>query len=661
MPETEFRLRPVETGAGRIALVTIDNDEDYTRPTTFGRRALESLAALLPELEDGDWAGMVLTGKPFVFAAGADIANFHGATAELAREGSRTGHELFGRIRDLPFPTLAAINGACLGGGVEIALHCDYRTISTSVRHFACPEVFLGIFPAWGGTQLIPRIVGAQNAVRFIVENPLRQNRMLDGAKAHELGFADALLEPVEFLDESIAYLAERADGVRPRLSAPDDVAEIVRKARLRVDDAVHGAAPAPYVALDLIAGSATWSLEEGYRAEEDAIAELLPSPQAQASVYAFDLVERRAKKRPGYPADAQARRVQKVGIVGAGLMATQLATLFLRRLEVPIVLRDVSDEIVERARESIREELEELVRKGRYTEGKARFLADLVSGGTGYDGFADCDLVLEAVFEQLDVKKEVFAALEAVVRPDCVLATNTSSLSITEMGADLRHPERLVGMHFFNPVAVMPLVELIRTPETDDATLATAWDVTDKLRKRGVLVRDAPGFVVNRVLTRMTRVLMDAIERGTPTDATDEAILRLGMPMAPSVLLAMVGPRVANHVLETMHEAYPDRFPLSPGLAALAAGEEPEPAAEPEPRPPDEIREAALEAMADEIAHLLEDGVVGSAADVDTCLLLGAGFPFFLGGIAKHLDQTGVSERVLGRPLAEIGAAAPA
>jgi 3-hydroxyacyl-CoA dehydrogenase/enoyl-CoA hydratase/carnithine racemase len=661
MPETEFRLRPVETGAGRIALVTIDNDEDYTRPTTFGRHALESLAALLPELEDGDWAGMVLTGKPFVFAAGADIANFHGATAELAREGSRTGHELFGRIRDLPFPTLAAINGACLGGGVEIALHCDYRTISTSVRHFACPEVFLGIFPAWGGTQLIPRIVGAQNAVRFIVENPLRQNRMLDGAKAHELGFADALLEPVEFLDESIAYLAERADGVRPRLSAPDDVAEIVRKARLRVDDAVHGAAPAPYVALDLIAGSATWSLEEGYRAEEDAIAELLPSPQAQASVYAFDLVERRAKKRPGYPADAQARRVQKVGIVGAGLMATQLATLFLRRLEVPIVLRDVSDEIVERARESIREELEELVRKGRYTEGKARFLADLVSGGTGYDGFADCDLVLEAVFEQLDVKKEVFAALEAVVRPDCVLATNTSSLSITEMGADLRHPERLVGMHFFNPVAVMPLVELIRTPETDDATLATAWDVTDKLRKRGVLVRDAPGFVVNRVLTRMTRVLMDAIERGTPTDATDEAILRLGMPMAPSVLLAMVGPRVANHVLETMHEAYPDRFPLSPGLAALAAGEEPEPAAEPEPRPPDEIREAALEAMADEIAHLLEDGVVGSAADVDTCLLLGAGFPFFLGGIAKHLDQTGVSERVLGRSLAEIGAAAPA
>jgi 3-hydroxyacyl-CoA dehydrogenase len=436
-------------------------------------------------------------------------------------------------------------------------------------------------------------------------------------------------------------------------------VAETVRKARARIDDQVHGAAPAPYLALELIAGAATWSLEEGYRAEEDALAGLLPSPQAQASIYAFDLVERRAKRGVGIP-EAEPRRVQKVGIVGAGLMATQLATLFLRRLEVPIVLRDVDDEIVERARESIREDLAGLVAKGRYDEGKARFLGELVTGGTGYDAFAGCDLVLEAVFEQLDVKNEVFAEVEAVVGPECVLATNTSSLSVTEMGADLRHPERLVGMHFFNPVALMPLVELIRTPETDDATLATAWDVTGKLRKRGVLVRDAPGFVVNRVLTRMTRVLMDAIEHGTSVDETDEAIMRLGMPMAPSVLLAMVGPRVANHVLETMHDAYPDRFALSPALAALAAGDEPV-VLEQAPRTTDSIREAALEAMADEIARLLEEGVVGSAADVDTCLLLGAGFPFFLGGITKHLDQTGVSERVVGRPLAEIRAAAPA
>ena len=181
MPDTRFELARVETEAGALALVTIDNGEDHTKPTTFGRAALESLAATLDELEHGEWAAMVLTGKPFVFAAGADIDQFPNATAELARAGSRAGHELFGRIRALPYPTVAAINGACLGGGVEIALHCSHRTISTAVRHFACPECFLGIFPAWGGTQLIPRLVGAETAVKFIVANPMRQNRMLIG------------------------------------------------------------------------------------------------------------------------------------------------------------------------------------------------------------------------------------------------------------------------------------------------------------------------------------------------------------------------------------------------------------------------------------------------------------------------------------------------
>jgi enoyl-CoA hydratase/carnithine racemase len=192
VPDTEFKL----ARAGDVALVTIDNGEDHTKPTFFGRAALASLERLLDELERGDWEALLLTGKPFVFAAGADITEFPNVTRELAIEGSRIGHELFGRIAALPFPTVAAINGACLGGGVEIALHCDARTISTAVRHFALPECFLGIFPAWGGTQLVPRLVGAQTAVTFVVANPLRQNRMLTGPEAHELGLADRLLEP---------------------------------------------------------------------------------------------------------------------------------------------------------------------------------------------------------------------------------------------------------------------------------------------------------------------------------------------------------------------------------------------------------------------------------------------------------------------------------
>jgi 3-hydroxyacyl-CoA dehydrogenase len=320
--------------------------------------------------------------------------------------------------------------------------------------------------------------------------------------------------------------------------------------------------------------------------------------------------------------------------------MASQLATLFLRRLEVPVAIRDLDQEIVDRAVASIHAELETQVQKGRYDEGKARFLASLVEGGTTYEHFADCDLVLEAVFEEMSVKQQVFAELEAVVSPETILATNTSSLSVTEMASGLEHPERVVGLHFFNPVAVLPLVEIIRTPETDDVSLATAWDAAKSLRKRPVLAKDAPAFVVNRVLTRMTTVLMDALEQGNTVEETDEAILRLGMPMAPSVLLQMVGPRVANHVLETLNESYPDRFPLSKTLANYADGKEVIAVQGDNRRSVEEIQQAALEAIADEIQHMLDEGVVASVEDIDTALLLGAGWPFFLGGISRYLDH---------------------
>src|SRR6266540_3544700 len=372
MPASEFRLQR----AGELAIVTLDNGEDWTKPTTLGPAALESLATLLDELEKGDFAGLVLTGKPFVFCVGADVDEFPGVTPERAREGSRAGHDLFGRLAALPFPTLAAVNGACLGGGLELALHCDFRTISTAVRHFGTPEVFLGLFPAWGGTQVLPRLVGPETAVKVIVSNPLRQNRLLSGPEAFELGLAERLLEPVEFVDESLAFARELAAAPLEREEPDWSQSETVfRRARSSVDDAVHGAAPAPYRALELIAGAREWTLEEGYRREEEAIGELLPSAQAQASIYAFQLVEQRAKKHPARPTAAP-QRVGKVGIVGAGLMARQIATLFLRRLEVPLVIRDVKQEIVDEALGDIRAEIDSQVAKGRYDEGKGRFLA---------------------------------------------------------------------------------------------------------------------------------------------------------------------------------------------------------------------------------------------------------------------------------------------
>ena len=590
MADTVFKLNR----AGSIALVTIDNGEDYHVPTTLGRSAFESAVTVIEELERGDWSAAVFTGKPFVFCVGADIDEF--GRIEDPREGIRAGHALFARIRALPFPTVAAINGACLGGGLELALHCDARTIAANVRHVGFPEVALSIIPGWGGTQLLPKLIGPDAAARVIVLNPLRQNRLLTAPETVELGIADRLLEPVEFVDETLAFAHELASNtLLLARSAPDwsELETVERKTRAKIDDAVHGATRAPYVALDLIAGARDWSLEDGYAAEEDAMAELLVSPQAKSAAYAFTVVERRSKRPPNLP-DAKPRSVQKVGIVGAGLMATQLATLFLKRLEVPVVLRDLEQSRVDAALESIRGEVKP-------------FLGTIVSGGTGWEQFEGCDLVLEAVFEELDVKREVFAEVRKVA-PDAILATNTSSLSVEGMGAD-------VGLHFFNPVAVMPLVEIARTPHTTDEQLATAWDVVKKLRKRGVLVGDAPGFVVNRLLTRMTTTLM-----GSTMDDADAAILSLGMPMAPSVLREMVGPAVAQHVLETMHGAWPDRFPLEPASGS-------------DQRTVDEIREQALEAVADEVQHLLAEGVVDDPADVDACLILGAGWPLFLGG----------------------------
>ena len=638
MADTAFKLNRVASRVGPVALVTVDNGEDYRKPTTLGRGAFESALAVVDALESGGWAAMVLTGKPFVFCVGADVDEFSRiGSQEEAAAGSRAGHELFARIRSLPFPTVAAINGACLGGGLELALHCDARTIAANVRHVGFPEVALSIIPGWGGTQLAPKLAGPDAAVRLIVTNPLRQNRLVPADEAVELGLADRLLAPVEFVDESLAFAVELAEQGGFERKEPDwsDAETILRKARARVEDALHGATRAPSVALDLIEGAQTWTLEEGYAAEERAMAELMTSPQAQAAVYAFTVVERRSKKA-GVPEDAKPRPIRKVGIVGAGLMATQLATLFVRRLQVPVVLRDIEQSRVDEALATIRDDV----------AAKSPFLATLVDGGTGWEQFEGCDLVLEAVFEELDVKREVFAEVRRVA-PDAILATNTSSLSVEEMGAD-------VGLHFFNPVAVLPLVEVVRTSQTSGEVLATAFEVVKKLRKRGVLVGDAPAFVVNRVLTRMTTVLMAALEHGNTTEETDEAALSLGLPMAPSVLLQMVGPRVANHVLGTLHGAYPDRFPLSPTLANYANGTEEVVVRGDARRSVSEIRDACLEAIADEVGHLLDEGVVAAAADVDACLILGAGYPFHLGGITKHLDQTGVSQRVVGSPLAD-------
>jgi 3-hydroxyacyl-CoA dehydrogenase len=311
-----------------------------------------------------------------------------------------------------------------------------------------------------------------------------------------------------------------------------------------------------------------------------------------------------------------------------------------------------------------VRAEVSRLAGRGRISADAATRLTALVTGSLTKDAFADADFVIEAVFEEIGVKQQVFAEVEAVVKPECVLATNTSSLPVTEMAAGLAHPERLVGFHFFNPVAQLPLVEVVRAAATDDASVATALAVGKGLKKNCVLVKDAPAFVVNRLLTRFLGEVIGAVDEGTPFEVAEHAADPLGLPMPPFLLLQLVGPAVALHVAETLHAAYPDRFAVPPKLRALVgAGKTavygPDLAVDPDvaaimaggdrPSTAAQVRERALEALADEIAVMLHEGVVSAPQDVDLCMILGAGWPFHLGGITPYLDRSGIAEKVTG------------
>lgn len=671
--EAKFRLIDLPLGAGTCALITIDNGMDHTRPSTFGPGGLASLDAALDQAASTPGlAAIAITGKPFIFAVGADLSAVGDVTDEaIIRDFAQMGHRVFGRITQLGIPSFAFINGAAMGGGFELALNCDYRTISSSAAAISLPEVFLGLVPGWGGAWIVPNLVGPKKAIEIIVENPMNQNRQLKPAQVVDAGLADVLLDGADFLAESIRWAAKVVRGElsveRPVIDR-SDWDDVVAAARSRVDARIHGATPAPYIALDLIAAAKTNDRAAGFAAEDLALTNLTMGNDLRAGLYAFDLVQKRAKRPVGVPDKALALPVNKVGVVGAGLMASQLALLFAKRLEVPVVMTDLDEARAQKGLGYVYNDIDGQVAKGRLSPDKANRLKALVTVSTDTAVFADADFVIEAVFENLDVKKQVFASLEAVVSPTCVLATNTSSLSISDMAADLEHPERVVGFHFFNPVAVMPLLEIAKAEQTNDATLATAFAVGKTLKKSCVLVKDAPAFVVNRLLTRFLGEVTRAVDEGTDFEVADRALEPLGLPMSPFNLLALVGPAVAFHVSETMNAAFPDRFYVSDNMRKLAESgkasiynwdDEGQPHVDPAilafyttgntPSTAEEVRERAVDALADEVQRMLDEGVVAEVQDIDLCMLLGAGWPFALGGLSPYLDRAGAAERVAG------------
>lgn len=666
-------------GAGTLALITLDNGFDHTKPNTFGPQTVAGLghtvARLRARAEAGEIQAVGITGKPFIFAVGADLKAVAQATSrEQALEVARAGHAAFGAIMDLPVPTFAFVNGAAMGGGVEIALACDYRSISAGVPAVALPETFLGLVPGWGGCYLLPNLVGPANALKVIIENPMNMNRMLKGPQAFELGVADAMFEPADFLEQSLLWAGRVLTGEtkveRPEVSRDEsEWAGAVKAAKALVDLKTGGRSPAPYRALQLVAAARTAGRDEAFGAEDEVLADLVMGDELRAGLYSFDLVQRRAKRPAGAPDKAMARPVTKVGIVGAGLMASQLALLFAQRLEVPVVMTDLDEGRVAKGVGYVHGEVDKLLAKGRVSPDKANRLKTLVTGSTSKDGFADADFVLEAVFEEMSVKKTVWAEVEAIVSPECVLATNTSSLSITEMAADLKNPERVVGFHFFNPVAVMPLLEIIKGENTDEATLATAFATGKALRKTTILVKDSPSFIVNRLLGRFMGEVARVVDEGTPIEVADRAFAGLA-PMPPFVLLGLVGPAIALHNNETLAKAFPDRFYVSDNLRRVVEAKKPaiyvwpegKPVVDPEvealfekPADPvvlttEQVRERVLGVLADEARRMLDEGVAQAPMDLDLAMITGAGFQFWNGGLTPLLDREGLSEKVTGQ-----------
>jgi 3-hydroxyacyl-CoA dehydrogenase/enoyl-CoA hydratase/carnithine racemase len=678
---THSFVRDVPLSGGRtLALLTLDNGRDHTRPNTLGPVTLleldTALDALTARAGRGEIHGVAVTGKPFILAAGADLSKVSDIPSRhVGKLLAQLGHHTLGKLGTLGVPSFVFINGLALGGGLEIALNADYRTVDRTVPAIALPEVFLGLIPGWGGSYLLPNLVGIENALKVIIENPLKNNRTLSGSDALELGIADIMFGSVSFLEDSIRW----ADGVIAgtitvkRPNAPGKIERLVKWdaaigiARKMLQSRIGSIAASPYSALDLVKAAKSGTRDEAFAREDDALADLIAGDQLPASIYAFNLVQKRAKKPAGAPDKALARPVTKVGVIGAGLMASQFALLFVRRLKVPVVITDLDQARVDKGVAYIHGEIATLQAKGRVNPDEANRLRALVTGTTDKADFADADWVIEAVFEELGVKQDVFAEIEKHISPTAILATNTSSLSVEQIGAKLAHPERLVGFHFFNPVAVMPLIEVVNTPATDEVALSTAMVIAAKLKKNAVITRDTPGFVVNRVLAKLLGEAMHAVDTGTPFEIVNGALAPFGLPMTPFELLELVGLKVGAHVLDTHHSAFPDRFFESTNLHKLAdhgkilernakgqvtgfdKGAQKIVAGGSTSMTAEEILRRVEDGLADEIKRMLDDDVVHAPEDIDLCMLLGAGWPFQMGGVTPYLDRVGASERVFG------------
>ncbi|HSH74304.1 MAG TPA: 3-hydroxyacyl-CoA dehydrogenase NAD-binding domain-containing protein [Longimicrobiales bacterium] len=667
-----------DTDEEGVGWITFDDPGRSLNVLTEGvmRRLGEALDEARAAAREGRIQALVLrSGKPSSFIAGADIDAIASIEDPAEAEAKiRMGQAVFNDLAAMSVPTVAAVHGACVGGGLELALACRHRVLSDAKRtSLQLPEVMLGILPAWGGTTRLPRLVGLQASLDMLLTG-----RKVDARKAKRMGIATEIL-PADLFDSKVRDFARalpsgesgRRPGPRERLARAVGSTAAARALMLgiahrKVMSTTRGHYPAPLRILEILRKHAGGGIEESLAAEARAAAELVVSPVCKNLIHVYFLREAARKGAGLRSTDETPRPIRTLGVLGAGVMGGGIAHVAAGS-EVRVYMKDIRHEAVTSGLKHARSRFDRAVERRRLTRREAAQRMELIAGGLDYHGISAADLVVEAVVERMDVKLQVLAEAERHVSEECILATNTSSLSVDTMAEALESPDRFGGLHFFNPVDRMPLVEVVRGSRTSEKTVAALYDFTLRLGKVPVVVRDGPGFLVNRILGPYLNEAGFLLGDGASIEDIDRAAADFGMPMGPLRLIDEVGIDVSRHAGAALHEALGDRLLPSPVLVALGGterlgkkggvgfyryenGKEKEVDASvydelgsvvPPRREVDQqkILMRLLIAMINEATRLLDEGIARSASDVDLAMIMGTGFPPFRGGLLRFAD----------------------
>ncbi len=673
-----FQLEVTEDGIGLLTF-----DVPGQKVNTLSAPVFAELSEIVTKLEGRrDLRGLIVrSGKAGQFIAGADLGELSVlslATPAEVERGVRRGHDLFERFSQLPFLTVAVVDGHCMGGGTELILSLDQRLLSdNSKAGIALPEVKIGIIPGWGGTQRLPRLIGVHHAIRMIMTGDT-----VRGAEAVALGLVFDVVPTDQLMSEArrLIDMAQNDDDwkkIRERRRQPlgmtaDQVAFTFSIAEGYIRSKTGSQYPAPLMALKAIREGINLPLSEGLKVEQKISAEIMQSPTA-ANLISIFFKGNAVDRDPGI--DLRAHRpkdVARVGILGAGLMGAGIATAHARR-GIPAAMVDTENERIEAGLKAAAKVVQGRIAIGRATTDELVGMMALLSTSTSHSIFADCDVVIEAVPENEQLKTKIFGQLAQVMRPDAILASNTSTISITRMAKSAPAADRFVGMHFFSPVDRMALVEVIRGDQTSDETVATIVTLAKRIGKTPIVIKDCPGFLVNRLLMPYMAEAVLMLTEGASMDMIDKAATRFGMPVGPIALQDMVGIDVSCFAGDVLVNAYSDRAVPSLILRELVkcgrlgkktgsgfrryVGPKGKPAPDPDFDPilaklQSEVRSFAEEEITDRLflamllegVRALEEGIVHEPAHVDMAMILGTGFPPHRGGLLGWCDNEGAA-----------------